>query len=238
MFLIYYFVIQGNNTGLILLCVSIILAFIYDLWSKKGKLPKFLAELSLASSIGILSLVGAVSKSYIISWKSMIFALVLTLILLLLNSVPSGLKDLKTDFECGAKSFVISTGSKMLDSDQMFIPKKLRIYSAVVQVLIMIGLILMTQLFSTSWKINILVTVLTIYACLHLRMILSLKSFNRLRKSSPLLNGFYNYNALSLFVVGEMPFYLKKLYILPILFLLVKPWYQAIDLRRNGYYLK
>ena len=166
------------------------------------------------------------------------FSVSLTLLLLLLNSVPSGLKDLKTDFECGAKSFVISAGSKMLDSDQMFIPKKLWIYSTILQILIIIGLILMTQLFSTSWQINFLVILLAIYAALHLRMILSLKSFTRLRKSDPLLNGFYNYYAVSLFVLELMPFYLKIFYVLHISFLLVNPWCQGIRLFRNGYYLK
>lgn len=238
MLAIYYFLIQGSKLGLILLCVSIILAVIYDLWSKHGKFPKLLAELALASSIGILSLGGAFSKTEQISLKSIIFALTLTLILLLLNSVPSGLKDLKTDFECGAKSFVISAGCKMVDSDEMLIPKRLWIYCTILQMLIIIGLIFMTWLFSTSWDINILVVVLTVYSCLHLQMILSLKYFNRLRKSSPLLNGFYNYYALSLFVIGGMPFYMKILYILPILFLLVNPWYQGIRLWRNGYYLK
>ncbi len=216
MLLIYYFVIQGSNTGFIILCLSIILGAIYDIWSKQGKFPKFLAELALASSIGLLSLVGALAKTEEITLKSAVFAISLTLLLLLLNSVPSGLKDLKTDFESGAKSFVISAGCKMIDQDQIFIPKRLWIYSTILQILIIFGLILMTQLFSTSWLINILICVLTLYAILHLRMILSLKSFISLRKANPLLNGFYNYYAVSLIVLTWMPFYLKIFYILHI----------------------
>ncbi|MEI6332615.1 MAG: UbiA family prenyltransferase [Pseudanabaena sp. ELA645] len=238
MLAVYYFLIQGSTIGLIVLCSSIILGAIYDIWSKQGNLPKFLAELALASSIGMLSLVGALSKTEQISLKSIIFALSLTLLLLLLNSVPSGLKDLKTDFESGAKSFVISAGCRMRDSDQIFIPKKVWIYSTILQVLIIVSLVLMMQLFVISWQTNVLVVLLTIYAILHLRMILSLKSFTVLRRSDPLLNGFYNYYATSLFVLDLMPFYLKIFYILHISILLVKPWYQGIQVWRNGYFLK
>ncbi len=233
---VYYFLFRDNLNGLAIIGLSVFLSIIYNLWSKQGNFPKFLAEFSLAISVGLLCLVGTLSQTASPSLKSIMFASALTLVLLLLNSVPSGLKDLKTDYESGVRSFVIAFGCCMLDSDQMLIPIRVRVYSTVLQMLFSFCLLLLIILFSPSWTVVILSCILTLYASLHLRMMLLLRSFQALRKSRPLINGGYNYCALSLIVIGFMPLYLKIFYGLLALALLVYPWYLGLKIWKNRYY--
>jgi len=232
---IYRFLLQGSNVGLGILCLSILLSAVYNLWSKWGSIPRLLPELALAVSIGLLSLSATLLSNGATSPRSLIFAFSLTLLLLLVNSGPSGLKDLKTDAAFGAKSFVLSTGSRMLDEDRMLVSRVLWLYSTVLQLMLLICMLVLIILFRPPWLIAALVCILGIYAALHLRMLLAIRSFTALRRSMPLLNGYYNYGALSLLVVRWMPIGLQLFYSLLILALLLIPWRLSFRIWRNRY---
>jgi 4-hydroxybenzoate polyprenyltransferase len=218
-----YIFLDGQALGVGALCISISLSIVYNLWSKMGRLPRLLPELALAASILLLCFVGASLRPGLPDWVSLLFAAELGLILLLLNSVSSGLKDLKTDEVTGAHSFVLSTGSYMLGEDQMQLSTTLRVYSLILQLGIWLGGLCLVKLILPGWPIFLLVIVLSIFGALHLRMLLFMNSFSALRKSMPLLNGFYNYTALALLVSGSMPFWLDLVYGLFAAWLLLLP---------------
>lgn len=232
-----YGLMQGTTTGFSVLCLSVGCSIVYNLWSKQGRIPRFLPELALAASIGLLCLTGTWLTTTQIPLRSIVFALTLTQALLLVNSVPSGLKDLKTDAASGARSFVLSTGNQMLNDDHMFLSKKLWLYSAVLQTAILGCLVFLLVLFSPVWYMWGLVGALGVYGGLHLRLILTMRSFTALRRSMPLLNGYYNYAALALLVVGPMPLALQVLYGLLVIALLINPWRLSYHLWRNRYQL-
>ncbi len=200
------------KAGLITLMISMALSVIYNRFSKRGLFSRVGAEMALAASVGLLCFAGALTQTETPLLASSLFALILSLILLLLNSVPSGLKDLKTDTEAGASSFVIVMGCTMLDDDQYRLPARLRWYSGLLQLAIMAGIGGLLYLFRPPSLLSLLIIVLTLYGGLHLRMLLSLTSFRLLRASLSLLNGFYNYVALALILVDKMPTGLQILY--------------------------
>ena len=235
--LIYHFILKGSLSGLGLLILSIGLSVVYNMWSKWGRVPRLLPELSLAISISLLCLAGTFSITSRLSFENLCFALALLLISLLLNSVPSGLKDLKTDLMFGASSFVISMGSRMDDSDQMSISKKLWTYSIVLQSGIIICMITLIILFQPPWYIIMLISLLALYSGLHLRLVLATRSFGQLRHLRPLLNGHYNYLALSLFVIGWLPIYLQIGYGLLAIALLLIPLQLSFRVWRRRYRL-
>lgn len=210
---IYYFWLQGQKVGLGVLILSIFLSVIYNLFSKRGFFSRLMAELSLAGSIGLLCAAGTLTQTENLPPESAIFATTLTLILLLLNSIPSGLKDLKTDEAFGAQSFVLAAGCTMLDDDHYFLPSRLRWYSGILQLTITSGIAFLLIEFRPALLLSILIMILTLYSALHLRMLLQITSFNAIRFSLPLLNGFYNYAALSLILVDRMPLWLQLLYV-------------------------
>ncbi len=230
-----YYWLGGAGAGLAVLGLSMGLSVIYNLWSKRGHLPRILPEMALALSVGLLCLSGAMLPAGPLPVRSLLYALTLTLVLLLLNSVPSGLKDLKTDAAFGAVSFVLSTGSRMLDEDRIYIANGLRRYSAGLQSAILVGLLCLLKLFQAGAWVSVLVCALCLYGALHLRMILSLRSFTAVRASLPLLNGYYNYAALALIVAAQMPLGLQVLYGLLILWLLSIPWRLSWRIWRRRY---
>src|SRR5690606_1323219 len=105
---LYIFMLADSRAGLGFLWLSIGLSLVYNLGSKWGPMPRFVVELALALSVGALCLAGGLSVAATFSQAGLVFTGTLTLVLLLLNSVPSGLKDLKTDYEFQARSFVIA----------------------------------------------------------------------------------------------------------------------------------
>jgi len=219
-----YKALGGANPGLAVLSLSIGLSVIYNLWSKRGRLPRLLPEVALALSIGLLCLAGAMLKIAHPPAPSLLYAITLTLVLLLLNSVASGLKDLKTDAAFGATSFALSAGCRILDEDEIDIAKRLWLYSAGLQSAILVCLLVLLKLFDSGWPASVLVCGLGLYAALHLRMILTLRSFAAVRRSMPLLNGYYNYAALALVVAAEMPIGLRALCGVLVLSLFIIPW--------------
>lgn len=224
---------RGESIGFGVLLGSIGLSVIYNLFSKRGRFSRFAAELSLASAIGLLCLAGTLTQTAEVTFGSLVFALALTLILLLLNSVPSGLKDLKTDCEFGAQSFVLTMGCQMRDDDQLFIPTRLRWYSGILQLGIMGAMGILIFQFRPSFLLTLLMVILTVYSALHLRMLLKITSFEALRFSLPLLSGYYHYVGLSLLLVERMPFWLQILYGLLVILLLSVPIRVSLGMWRN-----
>jgi hypothetical protein len=125
------------------------------------------------------------------------------------------------------RSFVLSTGSRLIGEDQLYISTALWRYSVTLQVLIFVSLIVLARVFSLSWSSVALILVLNIYSSLHLSMMLGAHSFSALRRTGPLINGYYNYFALSVVVLPWLPSYLKPIYVVLILLALIWPWIVA-----------
>lgn len=213
----------GSAIGLGVLVLSMCLSVIYNLFSKRGAFSRLGAEIALAMSVGFLCLAGAYAQTDELPPQSYLFALVLSLILLLLNSVPSGLKDIRTDAESGVQSFVLAAGGRMLDDDHYSLPARLRWYSGFLQMSIVACIGLLIFYVRPPLLLAGLITLLTLYSGLHLRMLLQITSFRALRASMPLLSGYYHYAALSLFVVDKMPLGLQALYVLLLIGLMAIP---------------
>jgi 4-hydroxybenzoate polyprenyltransferase len=233
---LYIFALRGTVGGVIALCLSGACSVVYNLWSKRGAVPRILPEISLAVSIGLLCLVGALTNSDQLAAQSILFAVTVVPVLLLVNSVPSGLKDIKTDSESGAHSFVLSTGSRMLDADAIFLSQQLRIYSYALQIAILVLVVLLTEVLRVPFLLRFLIVALGLYGGLHLRLILSVRSFQVLRKTMPLLNGYYDYLALALCVVPLMPLALQICYGLVALALLAIPLRLGFRVWQNRYH--
>jgi 4-hydroxybenzoate polyprenyltransferase len=234
---LYYAISGGNLFGLGILMLSIGLSVIYNLGSKWGPLPRLVAELALAVSVGLLCLAGTLAQTTQLPPESSLYALALTLVLLLLNSIPSGLKDLKTDAAFGASSFVIALGSRVYEGDRMIIPKRVWGYSLSLQLSIGVCFIGLIYLWSLPWWLAALSGWLVVYGGLHLRLVLSTRSFRQLRYTWPLLNGYYNYLALALLVSGQMPLYLQLICGLLVVALLLVPLQLSLRLWRQRYQL-
>lgn len=236
---VYALALNGRGAGLALLGLSIVASVLYNTWGKRGTIPRLVPELALAASIGLLCLAGALvgGESTPLTLGNGLFALTLALILLLVNSVPSGLKDLRTDSEFGVRTFVLATGSRMLDEDAMALSGALVRHSLGLQALIMIGLAGAAIWFRVAWYAALLIAMLALYGWLHLRMLLSLRSFVALRRAMPLLNGHYNYFALSLCVTPAMPLGLQLCFAVGIVALLSVPlrWWLRAWRNRHHY---
>jgi 4-hydroxybenzoate polyprenyltransferase len=219
---VYHVLLHGSDTGFILLCSSIFASVIFNKWSKWGRIPSLLAEIGLAVSIGLLCLSGSAVDGQL-TVQSIVFATTLAFVLMLLNSVPSGLKDIKTDSDFGVESFVISTGSKMLGEDQLFISPALRRYSLLLQSTIFILFTSFFVILKSNPLIISIAIILPIYAALHLRMILAVRSFHALRHSMPLLSGYFNFGALLILIIDRMPGLMQLIVVSFIVFLLQIP---------------
>lgn len=236
--IIYYLYIislGGLIIGVILLTLSILSSIIYNLYSKKGFIPKFLAETSLALSISLLCLAASVVFTETIDKGPLIISVVLFFVLLSVNSVSSGLKDLKSDFESGGNSFVISMGARVFDKKVVYIPQKLVFYANIIQLIIVFSLIHGLNYYNHCLYIKIMALVFCSYAFMHLNSMLRKKTFVGLVKSKVLLNGYYNYAALLLIFYDLLPILLRLLFIffllLPILFFFQR------KRKRNRHYL-
>lgn len=204
MYLIYILLLTPSSLGIIILTSSIVFSVFYNLWSKKGNISKFFAELSLALSIGLILLSGTLSFSTQLSIEALLFAISMTLVLLMLNSVPSGLKDLRTDSLSGARSFVISSGCKMLDDNRIHISKKIKFYSFTLQVLIFISLSIEAYLLQIYWYNYLLICVLCFFSYAHIKAILNKETIDDFNSFNPLLNGFYTYFGSTVLLIDKL----------------------------------
>ena len=104
-------------------------SFIYNRCSKWGSIPRIIPEIALALSITLLCLTGTFVVSADLQAMHILFGAVIGVVLLFVNSIPSGIKDIDTDAIYGARSFVLSTGSYATDDGTLFLSRRLRLYA-------------------------------------------------------------------------------------------------------------
>lgn len=209
--------LRDANPQLLVICtISLLLSIGYNLWSKRGPVPPIIAEWSLSGSIGLLLLAGASILAPTLNTLIWLLFAAACVLLHLVNSVPSGLKDLKTDLNTGARSFVIWVGARVLDEeggDRIFIPAFLKVYAAVLQtvvVLLSVGIIWLVSAQYAAWQLALvtpLALLLHIAAAVHLRHILRTRTFTELRHAEPLLNALLNYAAVLTALLFRAPVY-------------------------------
>ncbi len=209
---------QGSIFGAITLAAALLLATVYNLYSKRGWLPRTLAELSLAVSIGTLCFAGVLTtgNTNTLSIEPLLVSAALAVVLLGLNSVPSGLKDLKSDQASGVRSFVLAMGARVLPDGELCIPLRLRNFAFSVQSAL--GLVLMLEwwVFRPHFFITSVSLGLWSLGYLHLRALLGLPNALSLSREQLLLNGIFNYLAVTTPVLIQSPivFILFWLYLL------------------------
>ena len=230
---IYVGLLRGTAVGFWVLFISFALSIVYNIWSKTGHFLRIVAEISLAVSVGFLCLVGALSQHVSLTTQSVLFAFTLMLITLLVNSVPSGLKDIKADQESGAKSFVLSTGCFVIAGDRLYISAKLRIFALTLQLAIIVALVLTAMQFAIPLFIRFAMLLLLFVSALHLLKLLSLRSFYRLRHSGPLFSGFCNYFALFLVLFPSLSINLKVIVGLVVLLVILLSWLTKVTTQRK-----
>lgn len=225
----------GDWPAIGVLVASLLCSIIYDKWSKWGRLPRLIPEIALAASVSLLGISAMFARTDTPPNRAILWAAVLGMGLLLLNSVASGLKDLKTDGAYGARSFVLSTGTRMVDEDTLEISTPLRWYAAILQALVLVGTGILLVQFSPPIPLIILSIILSIYGALHLRMLLGIRSFQGLLASIPLLNGHYTYTAIVLIVIDRLPLLFQLLIGWLVIIILLPPIRLAISMWRRGY---
>jgi 4-hydroxybenzoate polyprenyltransferase len=218
MYLIYIYVLNGHLNGVIILTISILLSLIYNRFSKYSIFPKILAELSLALAVALMIPAGFYAVDTAINIKVYLFAGCYFLILHLLNSIPSGLKDLKTDYETHVESFVISWKCRMIDENKSQISKRVVVYSFFLLFLLFILFFITAFAFQSYWFVFIFIGVFCFLAYAHLKELLNKTNFYDLQKFAPLLNGFYTYLASYFLLLDKLLFII---YIVHIYFFLI-----------------
>jgi 4-hydroxybenzoate polyprenyltransferase len=218
MYLIYIYAFNSHLNGVIILTVNILLSLIYNRFSKYSAFPKILVELSLALAIALMIPVGFYAVDTAINIKVYLFAGCYFLILHLLNSIPSGLKDLKTDYENHVESFVISWKCRMIDENKIQISKRVVVYSFFLLFLLFILFLTTAYAFQSHWFVFVLMSVFCFLSYAHLKELLNKTDFYDLRKFAPLLNGFYTYLASYFLLFDKLPLII---YIIHIYFFLI-----------------
>lgn len=224
-----------NGQGVGILVASLVCSITYDVWSKWGRLPRLIPEIALAASVSLLGISVMLARTPHPPTPAILWAVVLGMGLLLLNSMSSGLKDLQTDLGYGARSFVIAIGTRVEGEDRLWIPPALRRYSLWLQIAVLIGTAYLWVEFSPPLVVLFLSGILSLYGALHLRMLLTLTSWRGLLASLPLLHGHYTYTSLVLILADRLPLLLQLLVALLVFSLLQTPLRLALTMWRRGY---
>lgn len=229
-YLLYRVILSAGWDGFLWLIASVTLSIIYNLFSKWRWLPRILAELSLAGSITCLALAGAWVFATLPPPDTWLFCLSLGVVLLLVNSVPSGLKDIQFDKLFGARSFVLSTGSTVSQEGDLILNDFLRRYAFIIQALIIFLLIALALIYTIHLPAVLLLIVLQWYANLQLWQILHLTHVDQFQQRMLFLGGYYNYLSLLVIVWAYLPPLIQIATALVILRLLSIPLMQARQL--------
>lgn len=207
--LLYVIVLRGNPAGLFLLGASVGLSVIYNLFSKWRWLPRILAEIALALSVTLLGLTGAFAYQQDLPPDVLLYCGTLGLVLLLVNSVPSGLKDILYDSDYGARSFVLSTGTIVKPDGALGLSGILKVYMIALQVLIALLTILLGVIYEISWFGWLVLILLQIFAGLHTLRLLNLSHIREFKDVILFLGGYYNYLALMVHIWVYLPVLLQ-----------------------------
>ena len=233
--LAYVLVLQGTSIGLASLVASIICSLIYNRWSKWGRMPRILPEIALALSIALLCMSGVLVISTDIQEAQVFFCCMIGLVLLFVNSIPSGIKDIATDAEFGATSFVLSTGSYASDDGTLFFSRHLRLYTIALQSIITGGTLALMLIYHIQGGTMFIILLLLVYAWLHVRQMLLTTTLEAFHQNIPFLGGFYNYFAVFLIVWVSLPAIIKIPYLLLLLLVLSFPLTRAYTLWQRRY---
>lgn len=188
----------------------------YNLWSKRGPVPPWVAEFSLGGCVACFLLAGALTQQPRLDGAVWVLAATAWLQLVLTNSLSSGLKDLDADAQVGARSFVIWMGARVPDGDphaRLTLPRALWAYGGGLQLLIALaspGILLLTRPPLAPGLLMALVTaslVLHMAAAYHLYLILSSTSFAQLYRREPLFNALLNYAGVMVALTPLSPAY-------------------------------
>ncbi len=233
--ILYVWVLQGNRAGLALLGLSVSLSVIYNLFSKWRWLPRILAELALATSVTLLGLSGALVYQQMLPTDTVIYCGVLGLVLLLVNSVPSGLKDIQYDSQFGARSFVLTTGTTVSADGNLTVSPLLKCYMVVLQVMITIAAIGLAIVYGIGLLAWMMLIVLQVFAGLHTLRLMNLRHVGEFKDVFLFLGGFYNYLALVIHIWAYLPFVLQVILTMIMVRLLAIPFLRAWGVYRGRY---
>src|SRR5690606_20770199 len=142
-------------------------SMIYNLFSKWRWLPRIFAELALALSVMVLALGGAWAFQQQLPPDTLLYCATLGVIVLLVNSVPSGLKDIQFDKQFGARSFVLSTGTTVSPDGDLGLSLLLKRYMVSLQALISILLVIVATQYAIHIFAWIILLGLQLFAGLH-----------------------------------------------------------------------
>ena len=232
-----YAYLDGNAQRLMWLMLSVSFSLIYNLFSKWRWLPRILAEIALALSITFLGISGASILDANLPSEVWLYCGGLGLVLLLVNSVPSGLKDIQADYQFGACSFVIAMGTIVAIDGQLTIPHKLKRYVVILQsfiTMLSIGLGIIYQVDMMAW---LLVIMLQFFAWLHSFRLMRIGHVNELSDVFLFLGGYYNYLTLVMYVWGLLPIILQIVLAILMLYLLLIPFRRAWAVYRQRHKL-
>ena len=125
--LLLWGLMAGNGRSSLYLCWAVGGMTIYNLWGKRSPLPP-LTDLVQGSSWGALILYGAsvVGEPSPQTWTAVGFMIVY---ILLVNGINGSLRDLKNDYEFGAKTTAIWLGARLFPDNCFSIPTRLTIYA-------------------------------------------------------------------------------------------------------------
>jgi len=230
---LYVLVLNGNLSGLVILGISVGLSVVYNLFSKWRWLPRILAELALALSVTLLGLSGALVYQQALTPDVLLYCGTLGLVLLLVNSVPSGLKDIQYDSEFGARSFVLSTGTTVTPDGTLTLSPLLKRYMAGFQIVITVLSVALALIYNIGFPAWVLMLLLQVYAGLHTVRLLHLSHVREFKDVILFLGGFYNYLALVIHIWSYLPLLIQGVLVLIIMQLLSIPFRRAWQVYRG-----
>ncbi len=210
--LIFFFAKILNITiaGVFCLLLSCLFSIVYNKYSKSPRLTKIIPELSLAISIGLLIKSITDINNVQISFGLSLWIAIIMLILLQLNSIANGLKDIKTDQSQGAESFVIENKCSYLKYDELFISKPIKKWGLFLQCIIIVTEIVFYLLSPNQHlKCIICASVLSFIALWHITSLLNLTSYSMFQHSSPFLYGYLNFSSAIILIFFQQNSFVK-----------------------------
>lgn len=206
--------VAAKPLSILIYIISVSFSVFYNLQSKATAFSKSLTELSLGLAIGGLFLVGVTIDSAQVSNAVLIFGLGLVLVVILLNSVLGGLKDIHTDIRQGAYTFVMSMGVSIRQDGSLAMPRSFKMYASILQWLILICVICAVVATQPGWLTTALVFALSIYSVSHLAHTLETSLIRSSQWSKIVRSAYAHYASLLLIALPTFPIILRVFYLI------------------------
>lgn len=131
---IYYAYISNNFFPLIILAGSAFLITIYNTISKKLPLMDIFDSLAVFMLIlyGSTTVTGYIQGITNLAWFICIIGAIQVFFMQL---IPGGLKDIKNDYETGAKTVAVKLGVRVADDNKLTVPISFKIISYLIQII-------------------------------------------------------------------------------------------------------